>query len=235
MKTRVMVMAAVLLLAAVPALAQCPHTTGIFSTYNGLLLGGRVSEAWCGTDGSPGPGEPGNMEDAMSWDGATLGTQWRVWGMAIDATGAVLVSNNLDGFGNGYQDYSTNYVGGQFWLSGSGPWGNGLDLTGTLTSYNVSTRITFVGGQQVGATSNVYFTGLFSNCPSGNNCVIEYTIANAMRVWMSGGGAMPANYPGFLCSATMGELFDACCIQASIQCAVPGEDASWGAIKSLYR
>lgn len=236
MKGKVLLSVAALMLAAVPALAQCPHNVGVFSTYAGTLFSGRVSEAWCGVDGTPGPGEPGNMEDAMSWDGANLGTQWRVWGMTIDAAGAVLVGSNIDPFGNGYMDYSTTYTGGQFWLAGNGPWGDGVnDLAGTLTSYNVSTRITLVGGQQVGATSNVYFTGSFSNCPGGNNCVIQYTIANAIRVWMTGGGAMPANYPGFLCGASSGELFDACCIQSSIQCTVDEEEASWGAIKGLYR
>jgi hypothetical protein len=236
MKAKVLVLLAALLVVAVPALSQCPHNVGVFSTYAGTLLGGRVSEAWCGIDGTPGPGEPGNTEDTMSWDGASLGTQWRVWGMAIDAAGAVLVGSSVDAFGNGWMDYSTNYTGGQFWLAGSGPWGDGVThLTGPLTGYNVSTRITLVGGQQVGATSNVYFTGSFSNCPAGNNCVIQYTIANAIRVWMTGGGTMPANYPGFLCGAGSGELFDACCIQTSIQCAVPEDASSWGTIKSLYR
>ncbi|MCX5752176.1 MAG: hypothetical protein NTW97_00880 [Candidatus Krumholzibacteria bacterium] len=59
---------------------------GVYSTSNGTVLGGHASEAWCT---GVGPGRVGNMESAMSWDGANLGTQWKVWGMAIDAAGPV--------------------------------------------------------------------------------------------------------------------------------------------------
>ena len=230
---KLLLMVAVGVLLAGSASAQCPHTVGIFSsTGGGPVLDGRVSEAWC----SGYPGQPGNTENALSWDGATLGTQWHVWGMAIDASGAILISDTVNPYGYGTRTYQTFYDGGQFSLAGTGPWGDGYnDVTGTITSYIVVTTMTFVGGQVVGVTSNVSFNGYFSECPDANGCIIEFGIANATRVWMSGQGTMPANYPGFLCGASLGELFDACCITISIQCQVATDESTWGALKGLYR
>lgn len=220
------------ILLAASASAQCPGTVGAFSSNDGgPVLNGRVSEAWC----AGAPGQPGNLENAYSWDGAVLGTQWHVWDMAIDAAGATLIADNVDGYGNGTRTYQTFYAGGQFFLAGTGPWGDGGDLTGTLTSFVVYTTITFVAGQQVGASSNISFAGNFTSCPAPNLCRIEFAIANACRVWMSGGGDMPAGYPALLCGADLGELWDTCCMTIYIDCLVPTEDASWGAIKGLYR
>ena len=223
----------ILLLVAQSAPAVCPDTVGMFSsTGGGALLPGRVSEGWCGGY----PGQPGNLENALSWNGSTLGTQWRVWGMGIDAAGAILLHDGVNpSTGNGTRTYQTAYDGGQYWLSGTGPWGDGVnDLTGDLTSYLVVTTITYVANNPVGATSNVSFAGTFGACPAANGCVIEFGIANAMLVWRPGAGAMPANYPEFLCGTT-GELFDACCITISIDCIVPIESSTWGSLKGLYR
>jgi hypothetical protein len=90
---------------------SCPDVTtipnqGIYSTYAGTLLPGRVSEGWCGTPVNG--GVTGNTEDAMSWDGVTLGGQWHVWGMSIDANGAGETARNLDETGTGWIDYTTN-------------------------------------------------------------------------------------------------------------------------------
>ena len=219
------------ILVAVPALADCSvhPNPGIYTTTDGSILPGRVSEAWC-TLASP--GVPGNTENAESWDGTTLGAQWRVWGQAIDQYGAQMTGSSIDAYGNGWVDYVTNYVGGQFWLSKNHTWGDGVnDLTGTLTYFNVSARVSLIGGQIVGATSNVFLPGYFDNCPL---CTLQYVITNAMLAWMPGWGAAPANYPAYLCGATMGEYFDVCCIRASIYCPVGTEATTWGAIKSLY-
>lgn len=200
----------------------------IWSTSNNTLLSGRASEGWCGTPTQP--GVPGNMENAESWNGATLGTQWRAWGMVIDAAGAGEVARNLDGTGSGWIDYVTNYDGGEFWLLGT-HFGDGTtDFTGTIGYYNVSTRVTYLNGAAVGLTSNVTFNGVFNECDC---CYLEFVISNAMRVWDGYTGTMPANYPPFLCGPT-GELFDICCITASISCYVGTEETSWGGIKSLH-
>jgi hypothetical protein len=220
-----------LLLIAGTASAQCPHTVGIFHA-PGDFLGGRASEAWC--TGEPGAG---NIENAMSWDGANLGTEWHIWGMTSNEP--VIIADNLDMYGNGTLVYRTTYDGGQFWLGPTGPWGDGInDLTGVLTSYVVDATLTLVGGMVVGAASNISFAGDFTECPENNDCVIQFAIANAMMVWRPVDpeywGAMPGNYPGFLCGNT-GELFDACCVTVSIQCAVPNEESTWGSLKSLYQ
>lgn len=203
---------------------------GYFSTYAGTLLPGRVSEGFCGTPVNG--GVPGNTQDAMSWDGTTLGGQWHVWGMAIDAAGAGESGRDVDATGTGWIDYVTNYDGGNFWLDGAHFGSSGLDFTGTIAYYNVSARIHLLYGQVTGITSNVTFNGQFTECEC---CYIEFAIANAIRVWPNiEGTPMPGGYPAFYCGTT-GELFDACCILMSVSCPVGTEETSWGAIKGMHR
>jgi hypothetical protein len=223
-----------LILAAsyVGAASSNPPKDGVYSTSNGTLLGGRASEAWCS---GAGPGQAGNTENAMSWDGANLGAQWKVWDMAIDASGAVETARHLDSQGTGWIDYATNYTGGRFWLSGDNGWGDGsTDYTGALTYYNVGARVNYVAGQPVGVTSNIFLTGVFDGCPS---CSVEYAISNALLVWRTGySTAMPASYPPFQCNASSGELFDACCTVAKIHCTpISTNPSTWGGIKTLFR
>jgi hypothetical protein len=231
---RMVLVFAAAMLFATSLLAQCAHepVQGSYSTTTSTMIGGRVSEAFCsGTP--PGPGLPGNMQNAMSWNGAALGGQWVLSGMTIDAAGAVEKKRSIDAYGNGYIDYVTNYTGGQFWLSGAGAWGDGLgDFTGYLTYYNVGTRVSYIGGVQVGVTSNISFRGTFNEC---SYCFIDAGIANSILIW-NGGGAMPSNYPPFLCAANTGELHDACCLTIHILCDVTStEEGTWGSIKALYR
>ncbi len=237
--SRVILTAIILsIIAAGPALAQCPNAIDTWSTTTGTMLGGRASEAWCGANGMPVMGGvPGNTQNAQSWDGAALGTQWQATGMQIDATGAVLISDTVDGNGNGQRTYISHYTGGQFWLSRDHTWADGLaDLSGALNSYQVIITITYVGNVAVGATSNITFTGNFANCPGVNECEITFTIANAMLIWRPDSGlAMPAGYPAFLCGADLGELFDICCITMQINCAVPTDREAWSTVKAMYR
>jgi hypothetical protein len=157
--------------------------------------------------------------------------------MAIDENGAQETGRNLDGNGTGWIDYETNYDGGNFWLASTGPWGDGsMDYTGSLTYYNVSTRLSLVNGVPVGKTSNVFFTGVFDEMDCWD-CTLEFVISNALMVWESTSGQpRPDDYPDFLCGATDGELYDACCINAMINCIkVDTDESTWGAIKQLYR
>jgi hypothetical protein len=217
--------ALVIVSVAAAAWAACPihPNPGVYQTTDGTIKPGRVSEAWCTL---PSPGVPGNTQNAMSWDGANLGAQWKVWGMAIEPAGPQIVGQNMSG-GNGWIAYSTNYLGGQFWLSKFHAWGNGVnDLTGTISNYNVYARVTYVGGVPVSVYSTAYFTGVFEDCPL---CTLEYVISNVAQVWPPQG----AGYPPLLCG-TAGEYYDVCCIRASIYCPMGAEDSTWGAIKSLY-
>jgi hypothetical protein len=224
----------VVLLVASSSFATCTHKPkdGVYTTSGGTLFAGRASEAFCG---GVGPGAPGNTQNAMSWDGAALGGQWHIWGMAIDATGAVETGRFFDAHGNGWIDYVTDYTGGQFWLSGGGAWTDGLgDFGGTITYYNVDAKVSYIGGQPVGVTSNISMRGAFASC---NYCFIDYGISNVILVWRTGYTApMPANYPPFLCSANAGELYDVCDATISIFCDVTAtQPSTWGQIKDLYR
>jgi hypothetical protein len=212
----------------------CP-TVGIYSTTEGTMQAGRASESWCPVGGNL-PGQPGNMENAESWDGSTLGTEWILTGMAVDSAGAVEIDNTVDFLGFGDITYSTNYEGGTFWLSKDGAWGDNVnDITGTLTYYNVVTTVTYVAGNRVGATSNINARGIFDDCRM-RDAVIDFLIANAVQVWHpDDGGSMPGGYPSLLCSAALGELFQVPCIEMSFQPAVPVEQYSWGAVKGVYR
>jgi hypothetical protein len=229
---RILSVCSMLILLASAAFGECTTapTDGVYTTSAGTLLGGRSSEAWCS---GVGPGQIGNTENALSWDGTNLGAQWKVYGMA--SSGAVETARYFDAYGNGWIDYTTNYTGGYFWLSGTGVWGDGsTDYSGNVTYFNVGARVTYVGGSPVGVTSNILLTGAFSDC---EHCSIEYAISNAILIWQTGyPTGMPANYPPFLCSANSGELFDACCIVMKIHCnPVSTDQSTWGAIKSLYR
>jgi len=238
MKTVIKVVLVTIVLFAFSAAHAGQPIDGTYQTLDGSLLPGRVSESWCSYPDHQ-AGYPGNMENAMSWNGSALQTQWRVWGMVIDQNGAVLNDENIDENGDGYREYITHYDGGQFWLSGSHTWGD-EDYYGTITYYRVTSTMSIQSGQVVGIVSNVYFTGVFDDY---EGCAIDYSITSAMRVWSSDSGdPMPANYPPFICSADQtggygseGELFDACCITCQISCETDTDDSSWGAVKSIYR
>ncbi len=223
---------------ATSAFAACPDVVGIWSSVPDgnpdyyPLLNGRVSEAWC----SGAAGDPGNIQNAMSWDGssAELGLEWKIWDMAINAAGPFLVFDGVTG-GNGIRIYQTAYDGGQFWLAGDGVWTDAdVELYGDIYDYLVVSTITYSGGEIVAAVSNITFNGVFNDCPEENACVIEFAIANAALVWMTGyDWAMPANFPTFLCGDS-GELFATSDITLGIDCAVATQAASWSDIKSLY-
>jgi len=204
---------------------------GSWTAPGGGLLEGRISEAWCYSPFSP--GQPGNTLNAESWDGAALGTQWKISGMSIDAAGAVEVASDINGAGFGWIDYVTNYEGGRLWLEGNNPWSDGTDLDGDVTVCSVSARVTYVNFAPVAVTSNITIVGIFDVCQW---CSIEIA-ANSTRLWMTGdAAAMPTGYPPFLCGANGGELHYSCCLTASIMCSVTGtEESTWGAIKDMYR
>lgn len=219
--------------------AQCPAAIGEWSTDAGTMLSGRATETWCGADGNPiQGGQPGNTQNAMSWDGVTLGGQWAAWGMFIDSNGAVLITDTVDpGTGDGTRVYSTDYNGGEFWLSKTNSWANGVNhLTGSITSYNVMATLTIQGGVNVGVTSDIIFTGEFENCVGGEGCAIRFEILGAQLAWHPGfGGSMPDNYPYLMCGGTTAEAFDVPSITGEIGCPVSTQNTSWGSLKSLYK
>jgi len=203
---------------------------GAWSTQDATLDGGRASEGWCGAVLMP--GQPGNTLAAMSWDGSVLGQAWMFYGMTIGPDGAVETGRSIDPTGFGWIDYETDYTGGNFWLVGTGDWSDGTNLTGTVTLCNVGARVTYVANTPVGVTSNIRIIGVFDQC---DRCSVDI-VANASRVWMTGGGARPADYPPFQCETTEGELHDICCGTLTIYCEEVAVDRStWGAIKQMMK
>jgi hypothetical protein len=229
------IMIAVLLVGQ--AFAACPDRLGTWSSIpesnpDFPLLNGRVSEAWC----NGAPGDPGNTQNAMSWDGADLGLEWKLFGMAINAAGPYLVFDGVDGNGNGTRIYQTDYDDGEFWLGGSGDWTFGdVDLFGQVVDYLVVTTQTLQAGEVVASVSNITFRGPFDDCAEANGCRIDFAIANAALAWMSGDAdPMPANFPPFLCSADLGELHTTSDITLAIDCNVATEAHSWSDVKAIY-
>ena len=237
MKPFLLTLFAIIVIAA-SASAQCPDAMGQWSTTDGTMIGGRASEAYC-TPSMQYGGVPGNTQNAESWNGTTLGTQWRAWDMSIDDNGAVLIVDTVDpATGDGTQTYQTMYLNGQFWLDRDENWADGLaDLTGDLTNFQVISTLTFIGGNVVGATSNITFGGSFNNCSVSNGCDISFAIANAVLIWNPDfNGSFPMHYPPLACDATLGEAYDIVSITIQIDCSVSVEvGESWGGVKSLFR
>jgi hypothetical protein len=204
---------------------------GSWSTSAGTLLEGRISEAWCYSPFFS--GVTGNTLNSASWNETTIGTQWTISGMAIDAAGAVEVGRDVNVAGFGWVDYLTYYEGGRFWLEGGTSWSDGTDLEGDVTLCAITARVTLVAGSPVGVTSNITIEGVFDVCQM---CSIQI-IGNSMQTWKTGdAAAMPASYPPFLCGANSGELHYSCCLTASVLCTTTGtEESTWGAIKEMYK
>lgn len=223
-------------LCTVSALAGPPLSGSYDSTdLGGPVYVGRYSEGW-----SPGGGalKSGTTLNAQSWDGSSLGTQWRYW-CATEASDAILLVNTVNSSGNGNRTYMKTFSGGYIWLSGSGPWANGdPDYPGVIDSYTEFETITYSNWIPIAAITNVQATAHFDNYP--NRCMTFY-IGNGSRVSTTDlGQTTPPDYPPFLdpgCNATLvdGACWDFFTITLSItDCAVSTEEATWGAIKSLY-
>jgi hypothetical protein len=222
-------------LLAVPAFAGAPIPGIYFSNdMGGPMLTGRFSESWVGVGGH---GQIGNTVHALSWDGALLGTQWKLQCPHI-TQGPVLVSDTRDGNGTGEVTYRTVYGGGFFWLSKAGPWGdNTVDYLGTLDSFIATATYQYVFGQLLGIRSNVTTIGHFDDFAQ----CFEYTINNAAFLGSTDMSPQPANYPDFLDACVSGFLTRGgwgSVTQISMRlfgCQISVEPATWTAAKSLYR
>lgn len=229
MKFKVTVLTAlVLLLGAWPLLAACPYNVGPFHA-PADFDGGRISVAWCNGAGA---NEVGNTVNGMSWDGATLGGTWKMWGMELLST--TLTVDTVDANGSGIRVWHSVFGNGEFWLAQGGPWGGDGDLTGPIVDSSTDVTVQYFENNIVGATVNMSGSGTFADC--GNGCLVDYAFGNAILDWMTGSpDTMPTDYPPFLCGVDMGELYTACCGTVSISCSVDSDQDQWGAIKSMYR
>jgi hypothetical protein len=236
---RILLSIVCIVLVAGSAAANPPMNGTYLSTDlpGGTMLTGRFSESWVTTP--PAQGKVGNTLHALSWDGTMLATEWKVWCASIGAP-PVLISDTRDANGTGNVTYQTDYVGGYFWLSKNGPWGDGTeDYTGSLMSLRVEATYQFVMGNLLGIRSNVTMVGTFDGY---DNCM-EYVINNTAFTGSTDTSAMPAGYPPFMdtncgtgtvTSGGWGTVSDIA-LQVLGSCTIRTEEKSWGAVKALYR
>jgi hypothetical protein len=239
MRQLLSIVAAIGLIAAMGAAVQAgPPLDGIYQSDDlpgGVLDKGRYAESWVP------PATPlgiGNTLDAQSWDGASLGLEWRYWCAAV--ANVQLLTSTVNASGNGNETYMKTFVGGYIWLSGTGPWANGdPDYPGTIINYVEFETITYQNFVRIAAVANVQAKAYFDNYPS--ECV-TFAIGNMAEMGTTDTMMKPANYPGFLdpitCNPTVvaGGWWDMFTLTLTITgCTVGTEETTWGAVKSLYR
>lgn len=180
----------------------------------------------------------GTTLNAESWNGSTLGSQWR-YSCATQTTPPVLISSTVVN-GNGFKTYMKVFTGGTIWLSGSGPWANGdVDYPGVIDAYQEFETIQYSNYVRVHAVTNIAATAHFDNYP--NDC-LAFTVGNGVEIGSTDFGQVkPTTYPGFLVPSTCtdtgvyGGWWDFITISLVISgCTVPAEQTSWGAIKTMY-
>lgn len=179
--------------ALVPVTVHGAPITGLYMSQElgGAVFDGRWTESWAGG----GPAQVGNIMHAQSWNGATLGTQWKLANAAVSAPPTV-ISNTLDGFGNGTVSYLTTYTGGLLTLDSTGPWGviSDPDYQFNITGYHHTTTHTYVGGSPVTYTTVVNMQGTYAGVPARE---VSFLVAVAVPLGESP-TPLPANYPEFL-------------------------------------
>jgi len=201
----------------------------------GPLLTGRYCESWAPPNTAT---DPGTTFNCASWDGGTLGTQWRYYCAVLNQPGMIIV-DNVDANGNGSRTYMKTFVGGYFWLAGTGPWANGdPDYPGVLDSYVEFETIQYVAWDRVNAVTNVQCAAHFNGYP---DACITLGIGNGVEIGSTDFMMVkPGDYPDFLdgnCDplGTHGGWWDFISITLSITgCTVPVQETSWGSVKAIY-
>jgi hypothetical protein len=226
----------IVVLAASAAQAGPPRSGTLRSTdLGGAVLTGNFSESWL-TAGAH--GQVGNAVNAMSWDGATLETQWKLWCPSV-ASPPVPAGDTRDLAGTGDVTYRTTYVDDQFWFSGAGPWGdNADDFTGTLENFSVTAVYHFVGGQLASIHSSVSTLGVFDGFPQ----CLEYTINSAVFTGTTDYTRKPGDYPDSLAADCASNVLDRgawgtvqSIAMTILHCRVGFEPSAWGDVKRLCR
>ena len=227
---------AVLAMAATSFAAPPLNGTYQSTDLGGTMQLGRYSEGFVAPEGGIVPGVTYN---AQSWDGATLANQWWYY-CGTMVSPPWLLTDTVDGNGNGNRTYMKTFVGGFIWLSGTGPWANGdPQYTGIVDSYTMFETITFDNWNRIAAVFNIDATGHFDNyAPS----CMSFAIGNGSQAGSTDwGDTPPADYPPLLEQGTcdpvapLGTWWDMHTLTMTIKgCTVPVEETTWGAFKSMY-
>jgi hypothetical protein len=219
----------VILAATATAALAGPPFDGIYKSSDGDFNEGREGSSWLSGDFLG----RSNVLHAESWDGSTLGTDWKI--LCPEVVRVTLIVDVAPG-GTGQRIYMLDYVNGFLELSGAGPWGNGDAVyTGPIDRYREFRTIQYVAGVKVGSVSDHLLEGNFKPYKGCFN----WAIGNG--VWLGEGDKIAAGYPAFRtrdCSgnAKPGHWGDIRDLTLTIQgCAVSTEPSSWGAVKAMYR
>jgi hypothetical protein len=231
---RLSAMALIFLFVAVSVQAGTPvqGTYYSFDMPGGTFNTGLFTESWVGAGAD---GQIGNTVNAQSWNGAALGTDWKLWCPSIQTPPVLVSDTRIDGTGE--VTWRTVYSGGHFFLGSVGPWGD-QDYSGDLANFIVTATYQFVGGNVLGIRSNVVSWGQID----GYTDCMEYTINNAAFFGNTDMMPLPADYPPFLdeyCATGVwarGGWGSATQIAIKIKgvCGVPVEPSTWGRVKALY-
>lgn len=235
MKTAIAFLLAILV--TVPALAQPPINGTYKSTdLGGTMLIGRYSELYFPTRLTV-----NNTVNEMSWDGATLGTQWH-WYCPWILIPPTLLLDTVDGAGNGQKIWHVVYTGGFCWLDGSGPWGGGDPSY--LATIDTWSSIVTEGYTAFVLTSSIRSVNSSGTMVAYNDDCMTIEISNNEMLGQTGGGSLPANFPDFwdwfsctnIGNTGPGEWGDVESITFIVLgCeTVSNTEASWGEIKKLY-
>lgn len=225
----------VITLLLIPALALAgPPTPGTYTSVDlgGLMLNGRFSESFVGG----GPGQIGNTIFAQSFDGATLGTQWDLGCVSIEAA-PDMISDTRDANGTGNVTYVTDYDDGTFFLGADGPWGDGTeDYTGTVFTFQNTSTHQYFENNLIGVVSNVTIYGIFD----GYSDCLEFILSNSATVG-SFPNNLPAGFPAYMdpfCGFTpaAGAWGTVPTIRLTVtgDCAVSTEPSSLGMLKGRW-
>jgi hypothetical protein len=222
---------------SVPALAG-PPTNGTYTSTDigGAMQPGRYSESWLGG----GKLSAGNTLNEESWDGFALGVEWK-WYCPYIAAAPALISDTVDGFGNGQKTWRVTYAGGYMWFNGAGPWAGGdASYTANVDMWIATVTETYANNVEVGTVRNhlsrATFVGYNDEC-------INLAISNLEKLGDSALG-VPLGFPvpldGTTCAPAApgaAEWGDVDSITLVIDgCETVGVEAtSWGAVKALYR
>ncbi len=217
------------MLAAVASAAPVPGTYRS-TDLGGSLLTGRASQSWSAPlNAAHGLGDVYNAE---SWSGASLGTQWAI---QCGQQGAPQLVQDNRVAGTGTVVYTNSFLGGGFYMN-NGPWCNTATCTGTINQTVEIVTVQYVSNVPVASVVNINTSGIFS----GGSCNLTFAIANGVGQGDTDGGPKPPGYPDFLdssCNPTRvyGSWGDVITITARIDCPTPVHQSTWGALKSQYR
>lgn len=187
MRSLIMTAAAVLLISS--ALSAAPIVGHYESaSLEGSVLDGRSSDGFAGGF----PPNPGDENQAASWDGSTLGTQWELTGAVLDTI--TLVYDIPLSSGARTVGYDISYVDAVLTLTDGGPWDGDagtVDYTANLTEYSMLLQIWYDSNDVITeATASISFEGDFASFGG-----YRITDGSASGVLRGMGTTPPADYP----------------------------------------